>query len=488
MCVLASAVDIDLLTHHEAVTGYPAGLRLASFYTLTWCHENIYLCMDTLKAKEYHHNLILIHMSRDPHSQDTSPIPFTDSIRVKKSGPSKVKSVSEFIAKIIQSSKGEVGKKKGDATIFYRGHADVDWKLVPSILRDPELIKREHLLFRDMVAHEPQSFLECKSALDYLVQMQHYGLPTRLLDVTMNPLIALYLACKETSDDLPARVAAGFREGAKLGQKLAIHAIKKSGAELCGKTGDNPRIRLAVRAGAVAGAVAGLGIDFKDTVLAAALSSAIFGEEPGVEEEDKRLVELAAKAGATAGATAGAKVKGKDGVVYLFSIPENEVKHYDSDDVSVLANLAKCEISAECCSSSPSPEFSEQPDILSLIDQVQGEKLHFKSSVTLDRLTSLFFVKAKNGNQRITNQMGAFLIFGLGLTSVDEGFKGPQYLTKILYPEVPAAWIKEKFIIPRECKADILKELELLGITESYIYPGMEQYAKDLKKHYNIKD
>ena len=31
MCVLASAVDIVILTHHEAVTGYPAGHRLASF-------------------------------------------------------------------------------------------------------------------------------------------------------------------------------------------------------------------------------------------------------------------------------------------------------------------------------------------------------------------------------------------------------------------------------------------------------------------------
>ena len=34
MCVLASAVDIDLLTHCKAVTGYLAGHRLASFYTL----------------------------------------------------------------------------------------------------------------------------------------------------------------------------------------------------------------------------------------------------------------------------------------------------------------------------------------------------------------------------------------------------------------------------------------------------------------------
>ena len=60
MCVLASAVDIFLLTHREAVTSYPASHRLASFYPLTWCHENLYLCVDTLKAKECHHNLILI--------------------------------------------------------------------------------------------------------------------------------------------------------------------------------------------------------------------------------------------------------------------------------------------------------------------------------------------------------------------------------------------------------------------------------------------
>ena len=33
MCVLASAVDIVILTHREAVIGYPAGHRLALFYT-----------------------------------------------------------------------------------------------------------------------------------------------------------------------------------------------------------------------------------------------------------------------------------------------------------------------------------------------------------------------------------------------------------------------------------------------------------------------
>ena len=195
-----------------------------------------------------------------------------------------------------------------------------------------------------------------------------------------------------------------------------------------------------------------------------------------------------AQAGERVGKEAGARARDKDGIVYLFSAPENKVKHYDSDTVSVLANLAKCQISERCSKLSSLKDFNKQQDIKFLLHQIRGEKPHFQPSIQASDLSSMFFVKAKNGNQRITNQMGAFLLFGLGIEQDKDTNEAGESLrlTKSMYAEIPPEWIKVKFIVPKDKKKKILEELANLGITESYIYPGIEQYAKELKERYNL--
>lgn len=385
----------------------------------------------------------------------------------------RINSVSEFIEKIVH-----LGKQEG-TEIFYRGHADKNWELLPSIFRTPNGVEKEHLLFRDMVAHEPQSFSECKSALDYLVQMQHYGLPTRLLDMTTNPLVALYFACQSVGD-----VNAGISAGMQIaGEHVLGIILNDPRARDFTRKEANLMIRIAYMAGALAGASSATALHAAGGALAALL------DEPMTDSSVLNVALFVADSSAKLGAEEGVKARAKDGVIYLFTAPENRVKHYDSDAVSVLTNLAKCKISEQCSASTPSVEdFNKQPDIARLCEQIKVEKPHFLPSIQPDTLSSLFFVKAKNENQRITNQMGAFLVFGLGLNLRKEGdnAEGKAYLTKGVHAEIPSEWIKRKFVVPKEKKTKLLEELAHLGITESYIYPGIEQYAKELKKKYKL--
>ena len=62
-------------------------------------------------------------------------------------------------------------------------------------MRKRAWLQNENRMYFDTIIECPSSFEKCSNRLDYLVEMQHYGLPTRLLDITRNPLVALYFAC-----------------------------------------------------------------------------------------------------------------------------------------------------------------------------------------------------------------------------------------------------------------------------------------------------
>ena len=125
-------------------------------------------------------------------------------------------------------------------------------------------------------------------------------------------------------------------------------------------------------------------------------------------------------------------------------------------------------------------KFNKQAGIRTLLHQIKEEKPYFEPLIRSEDLSSIFLVKPKYGNPRIINQAGAFFIFGLGLC------ESGDWLTKRVEHEIPSDWIRHKLIIPKDKKQDILAELARIGITESYLLPEMDKYAKELKKRYNL--
>ncbi|WP_445612117.1 FRG domain-containing protein [Hafnia alvei] len=275
----------------------------------------------------------------------------------KKHNNPKITTVQGFIAKVISV------ERKVDSEIFYRGHSNKSkYKLEPSLFRkddegNPLYLESEHLLYKELIVSNSADFQSDVNTLDTLVRMQHYSLPTRLLDITSNPLIALYFSCKS------------------------------------------------------------------------ALS--------------------------------------EDGEVIIFSMKRSDVKYFDSDVASCIANLARLPKKDKDDIDFEHPNFNEQIAIKKLGHFIREEKSYFEMNILADDLRRIICVKGKKSNARISSQSGAFILYGLDAVMSEEGT-----------PEISIMRITV------ENKKQILKELDLLNINESTVFPYIENSAKYIaEKH-----
>lgn len=282
--------------------------------------------------------------------------------QVEPEGSIKVGSVRTFLTEM------ERFEPEKGFTYFFRGHSRFSHRLVPSIYRDPSWIAHEDVLFKELVLRCPNDFSGQESTFQSLVKMQHYSLPTRLLDITANPLVALYFACEH--------------EG-------------------------QPR---------------------------------------------------------------------ESGEVVVFRIPTAEIKYFDSDTVSVLANISRRPSSFELPDADLDREaFNDHTQIHYLLHEVKREKPYFEPLILRAHLESVVCVKPKLDNARVIKQDGAFLLFGMNVrktepASVPEGFL--------------AAAASKRLLVEPSKKAFIRKQLESLGLTQATIFPEIDKVAEFIKRTY----
>ncbi|WP_353341550.1 FRG domain-containing protein [Pelagimonas sp. KU-00592-HH] len=93
------------------------------------------------------------------------------------------------------------GKAALGERLLFRGHSNKSFSASPSVFRTPEWAQAEDKMLKQLLARHPNDFERDRTALEKMVRAQHYGLPTRLLDVTRNPLVALYFACSSNKQN-----------------------------------------------------------------------------------------------------------------------------------------------------------------------------------------------------------------------------------------------------------------------------------------------
>ena len=330
-------------------------------------------------------------------------------------------SVSDFISNL------RTLRENSTETIrFFRGHGDSGYKLEPSIYRHPSWIENENRIINDALVNCPFDFESNPTNFDKLVKLQHYGYPTRLLDLTNNALVALYFAVSS---------------GADTDGEIIIFDIPNESVKY--ENSDTVSI------------LAALG--FCDINLKKYLDWKIQAEKKSKIYRDI-LLKL------------DSSDKSNQNILLMMQIFENLSVAGLSDNEKIsgyaldkyLVPRKKIEI------------FNKFNEIAKLIHTIRMDKSYFQPIIDPDDLVKVIAVRAKFNKPRIIRQQGSFLIFGIGQNKSEQA-------------QIPQDWIKtknQKFIIKKNAKSKILQELKYFGITKQTLFPELEAQADDIKNAY----
>ena len=241
-------------------------------------------------------------------------------------------------------------------------------------------------MLNDLMTRQPEAFNGLRSALAQWVLAQHHGLKTRLLDITRNPLVALFYSCNNEN--------------------------------------------------------------YLD----------------------------------------------KDGCLHVFGVPRSLIKPFNSDTVSILANLAKLsrgeqdlllgKIGENAMSASFLPFMRNMFEGRGLFARanhrlyyaIRQEKPSFEEQINPRDLFRVFVVEPQRMFERIRAQSGAFII-----SAFHERFERDEVLK--WNKDIP---IYSHYVlsVPRAKKEALLEDLRLLNVTQETLFPSVDEAASAITQQY----
>ncbi|WLF84353.1 FRG domain-containing protein [Moraxella sp. ZY210820] len=330
----------------------------------------------------------------------------------------KIKTLSEFVEALAKVGECEKGK-----TRFFRGHSNIDYKLQPSIYRSNHLIANEHNIIKDVLTECHEYFSPHDTLFDKLVKMQHYGYPTRLLDITYNALVALYFSVSKIDGTDGEVIVFDIPN-----DKLKYH--------------DSDTV-------AILSAISLQDKDFQSDNLSIESQYKMGREKVLLLKEEHEMIEYLQK--------------NNNDLLLEFQQIIKEMHELPKDEQF---NISK-DITVK--------EYNSQKHIIKLLNDVRKDKPSFLPIIQRVDLSRVLCVKPKANNSRIIRQQGAFLIFGINDKKINQADLNPEWIV---------SQQEKKLIIDAKSKVSILNELKSFGINHQTLFPELDQQAEHIIARY----
>lgn len=334
-----------------------------------------------------------------------------------------INSISD-LSKILQT----LGEPEKGHTRFFRGHGDEGWQMLPSIYRAKHLIENEDKIIKDALTYCPDDFLPSDTLFEKLVKLQHYGYSTRLLDLTTNALVALYFAAwNEQHQD---------KDGELIILDIPNEEIKY---------GDSDTVAILSA------------ISLQDKITSIQKCITVANQARDVEE----------------------KVSEKRYIYFMETANDKEME--DIERFREELDFKNLEEYKDYLKKQEGKEafleiFNKQPEIISLLHDIQTDKPSFRPVINPDDLKRVLCVRAKLNNARISRQQGCFLLFGIKDNKTEAAV-------------IPNEWQRfalnsQKILIKAKRKSAIMQELKSFDISKRTLFPELEAQATEIMKQY----